>query len=62
MPVQRGLLPSMISRHLSLASGSVHLDGRRYASRVRMAPTGDAGGAGGINLTNLERMSPVRTS
>ena len=58
MPVHNGLRPSTMSLHSSLASRSVHLAGKRYAKRFRMRSNGDSAGAGGINRTSLERMSP----
>lgn len=57
IPVQRELLPSTMSLHWSRASRSC--GGSRNANNPRMASNGDDGGAKGISLTSLERMSPA---
>lgn len=58
MPLHKGLFPSTMLLHSSLASWSETVVGKRYARRVRSASSGECGGAGGIRRMSRERISP----
>lgn len=58
MPSHKGLLPSTISRHSSLASLSEQFEGRRYASKVLIRESVE-GGDDGISRIKRERISPI---